>query len=473
MDLPIVGGAYQGRSKNLNAQVCQNLYPVIDQEAGKHIVALFGTPGLVQFSNPGYSAAVRGLSVMGSYLYAVIGNRLYRITTAGAATQMTGTLSTSSGPVSMEGDEVYLMIVDGSNGYTLSGTTLSTISDTDFPSNPTKVIYQDTFWLVAVEGSDTFYKSAANDPTSWAALDYASAEGKPDNLRTVVSFLRKIWMLGINTTEIFYNSGDATFPYERYSGTFSEIGCGAAASPAIVNNKLLWLGDDHHVYRNEGFSPVRVSPYQIAYQIQTLTKKDDAIGFGYSQEGHDFYVLTFPTDGKTLVYDLSTQLWHTRASSNYDNRHPANCYAYFDGKHIVGHYNNGKLLYYDLSTYTDDGEVLRAVRRAKSVHQNRLNIFHHALEVEFESGVGLDGAVQGSDPQAMMRYSDDGGHTWSNELWESMGIIGDYDNRAIWNKLGCSRERIYEISISDPVKRVILAAELQASIETRGQQQAV
>ena len=472
MEIPIVGGAYQGRSRNLNAQMCQNLYPVIDQEAGKHIVALFGTPGLVEFSNPNYAGEVRGLSVMNGFIYAVIGNRLYRITTAGTATQMTGTLSTSTGPVSMEGDGTYLMIVDGSKGYTLTSTTLTEISDTDFPSNPSKVVYQDTFWLVSVEGTDSFYKSAANDPTSWAALDYASAEGKPDNVRTVVSFLRKLWMLGTDTLVVFYNSGDATFPYERYPGTFSHIGCGAAASPGIVNNTLFWLGNDHHVYRNEGFSPVRVSPYQIAYQIQTLSKQDDAIGFGYSQEGHDFYVLTFPAANKTLVYDLTTQLWHTRASSKYDNRHPANCYAYFDGKHIVGHYSNGKLLYYDLDTFTDNGEVLRARRRAKAVHQNRLNIFHHSLEIEFEAGVGLQGSVQGSDPQVMMRYSDDGGHTFSNELWEDIGQIGEYENRAIWDKLGCSRERVYELTISDPVKRVILSAELHASIENRGQQAA-
>ena len=71
-----------------------------------------------------------------------------------------------------------------------------------------------------------------------------------------------------------------------------------------------------------------------------------------------------------------------------------------------------------------------------------------------------------ADPQVMLRWSDDGGHTWSNEHWASMGKIGEYNRRVIWRRLGMTtklRDRVYEISGSDPVKIAIMGAELTAT----------
>ena len=73
---------------------------------------------------------------------------------------------------------------------------------------------------------------------------------------------------------------------------------------------------------------------------------------------------------------------------------------------------------------------------------------------------------QGSDPQVMLRWSDDGGHTWSNEHWVTMGGIGTYGTRAIWRRLGMTlklRDRVLEVSGTDPVKITIMGAELEAS----------
>jgi hypothetical protein len=74
--------------------------------------------------------------------------------------------------------------------------------------------------------------------------------------------------------------------------------------------------------------------------------------------------------------------------------------------------------------------------------------------------------VQGADPQVMLRWSDDGGHTWSNEHWRSIGRIGEYGQRAIWRRLGMTmklRDRVYELSGTDSVKMVIIDAELMLS----------
>jgi hypothetical protein len=73
-------------------------------------------------------------------------------------------------------------------------------------------------------------------------------------------------------------------------------------------------------------------------------------------------------------------------------------------------------------------------------------------------------ATPGYDPQAMLRWSNDGGSTWSNEHWTSIGRIGRYTNRAIWRRLGFARDRIFEVSISAPIKAVIISANLKSSV---------
>ena len=129
---------------------------------------------------------------------------------------------------------------------------------------------------------------------------------------------------------------------------------------------------------------------------------------------------------------------------------------------IVGDYQNGKLYSLDHDVYTDDGNVIRRMRRCPHLVSDFNRIFHSSLQIQFQPGVGLDGNVQGADPQAMLRWSNDGGSTWSTEHWVSIGKIGKYKNRAIWRRLGQARDRIYEVVITDPVKAVIVSANLEA-----------
>ena len=473
MEINFVGGAYQGRSLNLNAQVCQNLYPVLDNEGGKKVIALMNTPGLVEFASLG-TGEVRGTHVMGSYLYAVRGNTVYRVDSAGTATAMTGTLDTSLYPVMMKNNGTQIMIVDQpfesirAAGYILSGTTVTKITDSDFII-PSSLTYQDGYFIVSEQDSGRFFLSDSYDGTSWNSLMYATAEGDPDNLLAVVSANRELWLIGKTSYEVWYNSGN-TVPFDRVDGAFNRIGIIAPYSAAEHQGLVAWLDNYRFVRMSSGYQAEKISTVQVDYQLAQYTTVSDAVGFIYSQEGHTFYVLTFPTEGKTWVYDNSTKYWHTRASTNLDARHRANCYALFEGMHIVGDFQNGKLYKYDLGTYNDNGEILRRKRAAQVVQGDRRRIFHKGLEIEFEGGVGLsvDDATIGSgkDPQAMLEWSDDGGHNWSNEHWTTIGKMGEYANRAVWRRLGEARERIYRVTVSDPVKCVILGAQLDAEAGT-------
>jgi hypothetical protein len=66
------------------------------------------------------------------------------------------------------------------------------------------------------------------------------------------------------------------------------------------------------------------------------------------------------------------------------------------------------------------------------------------------------------DPQIMLRFSDDGGKTWSNERWISAGQQGTYKTRCRFRRLGRSRDRVYEVVVSDPIPWRIVDAYLDA-----------
>lgn len=461
MEIPFVGGAYQGRSTNLNAQVCQNYYPVLDKEGGKKIIALYGTPGLVLFGTSGVFSEVRGVHLLGDVLYAVIGNTVYQVSSTGTCTALESKLKTNSGKVWMAENVSQLMITDGSCGYIVTGETVTKITDADFPT-PASLTYQDQYFIVAKKGTHEFYISALIDGLTWAATDYSLADGAPDDLLASYSYKRLLWQFGTKTTEIWYNSGNADFPFERYPGGFFRTGIKNGDTLAELPGGLYWLSNRGQVVRSVGLDAQPVSTPQIDYQIAQCIQTD-ARAFGYTQEGHNFYILT--TDDKTFAFDETTGFWHTRASGNEDKRHRANCYCLFNGKRLVGDFENGKIYEYSLDAYDDDGEVMRAIRAAQAVHADRKQLFHYALEIEFEAGVGLT-AGAGVDPKAMLQWSDDGGHTWGNEHWSDIGKKGKYADRCVWRRLGQSRDRIYRVIIADKVKRVIVGATLDAEVGT-------
>ena len=381
----------------------------------------------------------------------------------------------------------------GVGDYQLSET--QTIASTTFTGPPafyevdspdfagaSVVAYIDTYFIYIEPNSQRVYSVDSIDgsgnyiwPLVFDAVNVASAEGSPDNLVSMAVDHNELWLFGENTVEVWYDAGLEAFPFARIQGAFNEIGCAATFSVAKMDNQLYWLGADIRgrgiVYRATGYKGERVSTHAIEYAISQYGDISDAIAYTYQQEGHTFYVLTFPNADATWVYDVATNAWHQRASweRSQFKRHRSNCQARFNNEIVVGDYENGNLYAFDMSVYSDNDQVQRWLRswRALPTGQNDLKrTAQHSLQLDCESGVGLVENNQGSDPQAMLRWSDDGGHTWSNEHWANMGKIGEYYRRVFWRRLGMTlklRDRVYEISGTDPVKVTIMGAELHAS----------
>lgn len=129
----------------------------------------------------------------------------------------------------------------------------------------------------------------------------------------------------------------------------------------------------------------------------------------------------------------------------------------------MGDRKSGKIFEQALDVYGDDGSPIRRERTCPHISQDGARLYYHQLQVDMEVGVGLDGGVDGSDPQAMMQFSDDGGRTWSNERWASMGRAGEYKRRVIWRRLGQARDRVFRVAIADPVRVALIDAHLLAT----------
>ena len=135
----------------------------------------------------------------------------------------------------------------------------------------------------------------------------------------------------------------------------------------------------------------------------------------------------------------------------------------WQGKELVGDFANGLIYSLEDEIYTDNGQEITRKRRTQIINKNRVNVIHNRVEIEFEPGIGLDVAsdVDGYDPQAVLKWSDDGGNTWSAGRSVSIGTYQQYGTRAIWRSLGKSRNRIYELTIESPVKIILIGTYAQ------------
>lgn len=541
MQTPILGSSYVARSVNAADNRMVNLFPEMVPEGGKQPAFLQRCPGLRRWATVG-QGPIRGLWVLGDFLFVVSGSQFYRLNASGEATFL-GDVA-GRGPVSMadNGNQIFVAANPNSYIYDTSLNTFGPLSDPDFPG-ASVVGYLDGYFVFIEPNSQRLWVTTLFDGASIDPLDFASAEGNPDGLTSLIIDHREVWLFGNNSTEVWYNAGLSDFPLVRIQGAYNELGCAARYSVAKMNNQIYWLGKDARgqgiVYVANGYQGQRISTHAVEWQIQQYGNISDAIGYTYQQDGHMFYVLSFPSGNATWAYDAATGAWHERLGWENDSWavHRGATQAFFNSQNVIGDYQNGNLYIYDLNVYADDGKKQRWLRswRALPTGQNNLNrTAQHALQLDCETGVGLEQypaydaedlvtengdflvaeyeqkelatesgetlvtepvlglsdilvdvpdypfafdppmyltttaypAAPGYDPQAMLRWSDDGGHTWSNEHWRSMGKIGEYGYRTIWRRLGMTqklRDRVYEVSGTDPVKLAIMGAELQIS----------
>lgn len=458
MKIQLVGSSYQQRSLPFDAQRCVNLFAIADQQ-GADVAALYGTPGLELFSTAGIGAVRGCYAAANGRAFAVSGSTLYEISSNGTATDR-GTLLGSSGIVTIADNGFQLGICDGDAVYmfTYATNAFAQVSDADLPSAKT-ISFVDGYFIVVKNNSGQFYISDLYDGTSWDALDFASAESSPDDLQIATNFAGQLGLFGSTTTEIWRNTGDSTFPFSRISGSIP-IGTTSPFTVISIDTSVYWVGSNTQgfgiVYQAQGFTPKRISTDAIELILQRETQPELLRAWTYQQEGHAFYVITGGNLDTSLVYDLSTGLWHERAYLNNGDyeQHLGSCCMFAFDKQLVGSRLDGKIYEMDMDIYSDDGDPILRKRVYTHLIDELRPIRYNSLEIGFETGVGLQSG-QGSDPQVSLRLSKDGARTWSDYYTTSLGAAGNYTQQVKFRRLGIAQQMTFEISISEPVKVAI------------------
>ena len=335
-------------------------------------------------------------------------------------------------------------VAANNTGYVWSGGTLQT----PVPFPVSSVIYADGYMLWTIADSEQFCISGLDTAVTNDASDIASVEGAPDNLKGVVNSHREILFFGDLTTEIYYNSGAVQMPFERQGSAFIERGIFDRDSAVKIDNSVTFVGDDRIVYSMNGYSPQRISTHAIEYLLRDATY---ARAWTYSLEGHNFYVLE--CDNGTACFDHATGAWHLRRSIGSTWWR---CNGAIDayGKTLLTDRDTGAIYIPSNDVLTEDGATIRVEITLPTMQFGRERATMYAFEATVETGRGNTAAPV---PQIMLRYSDDGGHRWSNEWWLTPGAVGDTRRRAIWRKLGQFRTRQIQIAMTDPYYRMVIA----------------
>lgn len=458
-----VGQAYTVRSKNHAIDRAINLFLEQDQSGtAKSKAALYNTPGLDLFTTLPKSP-VRGMWAGDDRLFAVGGDTLYEISTVGVATAR-GVVGGTDSPVQIYSNKNSLFIVSDGIGYLDAGAATFTdmLGNVGVTFGPVveaaSGTYIDGYFVALKPDTNEFYISGLFDGTVWDALDFAERMGSPDRVVAVVADGGRLWLFGKRTTEVWYNSGNADFPFSRIEGARLDQGVLAQNSITALDNSLFFVGADDRgsasVWRTVGYQVKRVSNYAVEQSISDWLSSE-TLAYGYEEAGHRFYILTVIGGSNTWVYDCSTDMWHERlywnAGSSVYEAHLARCHAYVTGSfgglvgagHFVGARNSGKIYNQSLNVYTDDGAAIRRYRQAPHFADENKWAFHHRFELDIATGIFTGTA------NAMLKWSDDDGQTFSNDRTVSLGTSGEYKKRVIWRQLGRARDRVYGLTLHD------------------------
>jgi hypothetical protein len=442
----------------------------------------------------GGSGAVTGLTLVSNGNYTIQPGTPSTTITSGNGTGLTLTLTFGTGA---GGAGTYVV----STSQTVSSTTVYGLNFSVMPTNDgafegaNVVDVVDNYFVYNRPNTQQFGSTAPLSPIS-PSLSFSSKDGAPDNLVSLIVDHREVYLLGEVSSEVWVNSGLFPFAFQRIPGTSTQHGISAKFSVARLGNSFAYLSKnirgDGQVMMMNGYTPTRISTHAVENSIEGADISD-ARAWTYLIEGHEVYVVSFPGLDLTWAYDIATQMWHKWLwvdKQNVYHRHRGNCHTHFANMNLVGDWENGQIYMLDPNTYTDDGGEIRRLRRAPHLVSDFQRQYFSELQILFQPGVGLSGnvtgttsptnavagvavaglaiagqnsqATLGANPQAMLRWSNDGGSTWSKEYWTSIGLQGAYKNRAIWRRLGQARDRIFEVVVTDPIKAVIVAANLKA-----------
>lgn len=445
--IPLPTGLEEAKSKTASSGFLENCYPEQNPEGSPSPFTLYNRPGLSLWSAIG-DGPIRGMIMMPPDLYVVSGDELYAVVPLSKAATLLGNIG-GNGTVRMIQNGAHVGIATSSPAYAASRSAgVLSLAQQNFSG----AAYQDGYGIFPRYGTQDFFITAVDDMTSIAALDFSAADAYADSLVGCIVDHLQLHLLGTDHIEIWSNAGLADFPFARQGVV--ERGVVSGDSAVKFDSFVYFLSKDLDVLRLDGYNPQKISTPWVDRLIANTADQKSAKGFYFRIGGRTFYILAF--SDLTLCYDATANTWQKWSTYGLDRWRGQN-YVYYEGLHLVGDYANGNIYELDLDTYTDNGTAIQRRLTFASLEAAQDWIFQYGFRLSMETGVGL-ALGQGSNPLAMLEWSDNGGKTFQGGIEASIGAIGEYESAVQWNRLGRFKRRILRVTISDPVKTAINGA---------------
>lgn len=478
MQIPMAKQAYYSRSRQSVGQTVINMYVETNPEGSAYPYSLIGRDGLDLWVMLG-SFPARCWKVFRGFLYVATSNRLYKIDTQKTVKDLGAVVVGDRASMDDNGIDLTICSTAGVY-YAITNDKITkpalpshdlfpaTNPATTLPALPGTMTQQDGFIILSFAGAapedKVFRRSKVKDATTWDSLDLYSATERSDPIVRVFSSSNNLFILKAQTYEVFFND-PATGLFAQQGGAVrTTVGCGAAYSVIEADQRMFMLGSDGIFYAIEGYNLKRISTYGIEEEIRKMPRSDDCIVQTYTAGGHKFLIVTFPSAGRTIPYDIAEDKWFDWQSFG-KKRWKANLFVDFAGVTLASDFENGNIYEVTPDTITDNAEPIPAVVETIPVAQGNNKIKINRLNLEMETGTvdRLD-----RNPQIAMQFSGDGGTNWSNEIVRSVGKRGQSNELIVWDDLGQSRQWMFRFITTDAFARRLTGLNAEVEVFKHG-----
>lgn len=428
---------------------------------------LIPTPGLVVFSSDVSGTLGRGCfqsdAIASGEIISVLTTTVYRISSAGTSTLITGAVVDDGKPVAHALSQSQAVLNSGGKAYTVTASAV-----TDFTANLTAAGAAGAIIDVAVINNRHLYaednsgRVFYSDPGAASTIGgFFTAERDPDQIRSLLIVGATIMAMGTRKTEFWTPTDSAITPFIQRQGFVLEYGVIGSRARAQIGGAAYWVAHDHTVRRWAGGPAVKISSPWIERLISGLSLANKALVrmTAHSWIGHEFVKLYIPGKGSYFL-DTENGAWHRRRDLG-DELITDWSYDYFVeafGETYVQSLATGRLFQLDEAIFVENAITVRRVATATLPIERTTRV--NNVIIEGQSGIGLDGvATQGSVPTCMLRASYDG-HIFGDELQTEIGKFADYSYRPIFGGLGVFRPPFgkVELAYSDPVGWTVYGA---------------
>jgi hypothetical protein len=448
--IPILGVAtHRGSVATKDQRFVNGFFEVLQNQLTQKTHYFFvKRPGLAAYVDHSVTAEGRAAFSWNGALYTAVGNKLYKNGVDLGATLNNSTGISNFAALRPQAASPRLCFTDGVDLWTIT-TGDAVVQITACPSNVGDLVYFDGY-LVILNNSGEIQNCDLDDPATWngtKVLSAIMAGGTQVALARMEDFLI---VFQDNCFQTFYDNANASgSPFKNYEQGYKQIGCRSRTSVASDESLVIWVGAGPKMAPSVWMMTDPGQPQEIAdHKVKQLlalegTTLSTSIGNLIRIAGHHFYTLNLPTLGRTLIYDVTTQLWFEWQGAGGSGVFPISRYASHSEVLRALHLSNGKIYSLQESTYQDDSANFTVLARLSREDLG-------TLARKFIQYLSLLGDVQATTTNVALEYSDNDWVTTSS----TSRVFNQAENYPTQTRLGSFRRRSWQLSYSgaNPVR---------------------